>query len=89
MNEADALDLMRMALATVLMGCAPAVGAAMVVGILVALFQALTQIQEATLTFAPKIIAVFVALMISGSFVGAQVYAFSEQTYQRIANAPK
>ena len=85
----SAMRRMRMALATVLMGCAPAVGAAMVVGILVALFQALTQIQEATLTFVPKIIAVFVALMISGSFVGAQVYAFSEQTYQRIANALK
>jgi len=33
----------------------------------------------------PKIIAVFVAMMISGSFVGAQIYAFSEQVYARIA----
>jgi len=33
----------------------------------------------------PKIIAVFVALMISGSFVGAQIFAFSEQVYGRIA----
>lgn len=89
MNEADALDLMRMALATVIMGSAPAVGAAMLVGIVVALFQALTQIQEATLTFVPKIIAVFVALMIGGSFVGAQVHAFSEQTYARIASVAK
>ena len=61
MNEVDALDLMRMALATVLLASAPAVGAAMLVGVVVALFQALTQIQEATLTFVPKIIAVFVA----------------------------
>lgn len=85
MSEVDALDLMRMALMTVIIGSAPAVGAAMVVGISVALFQALTQIQEATLAFVPKIIAVFVALMISGSFVGAQIFAFSEQVYGRIA----
>ena len=85
MSEVDALDLMRMALMTVIIGSAPAVGAAMLVGISVALFQALTQIQEATLAFVPKIIAVFVALMISGSFVGAQIFAFSEQVYGRIA----
>ncbi len=85
MNEIDALDLMRMALATVILCSAPAVGSAIVVGVIVALFQALTQIQEATLTFVPKIIAVFVAMMIGGSFMGAQVYAFSEQVYSRIA----
>ncbi len=86
MNEIDALDLMRLALTTVILGSAPAVGAAMTIGILVALFQALTQIQEATLTFVPKIIAVFVALIISGSYVGGQVYRFSEHAYARIAN---
>ena len=89
MTEADALDLMRLALTTVLIASAPAVGAAMGVGITVALFQALTQIQEATLTFVPKIIAVFVALIVGGSFVGAQVYAFSENVYGRIAGPTK
>ena len=89
MNEVDALDLMRMALATVILCSAPAVGSALVIGVVVALFQALTQIQEATLTFVPKIIAVFVAMMIGASFMGAQVYAFSEQVYGRIAAPPK
>lgn len=89
MNEIDALDLMRMALATVILCSAPAVGSALVIGVVVALFQALTQIQEATLTFVPKIIAVFVAMMIGTSFMGAQVYAFSEQVYGRIAAPPK
>lgn len=87
MNEVDALDLMRLALTTVILGSAPAVGAAMAVGVVVALFQALTQVQEATLTFVPKIIAVFVAMMIGGSFVGGQVYTFSEQVYGRIAKS--
>lgn len=86
MTEVDALDLMRLALTTVILGSAPAVVAAMSVGIIIALFQALTQIQEATLTFVPKILAVFVALIVSGSFVGAQVFKFSESVYGRIAS---
>lgn len=85
MNETEALDLMRYALTTVILGSAPAVGAAMMVGVVIALFQALTQIQEATLTFVPKILAVFVAMMLSASFVGAQVFSFSETAYSRIA----
>ncbi|HMN70962.1 MAG TPA: flagellar biosynthetic protein FliQ [Rhodoblastus sp.] len=86
MSETDALDLMRLALTTIILGSAPAVAAAMTVGIAIAFFQALTQIQEATLTFVPKIIAVFLAMMISASFVGAQVYKFSENVYGRIAS---
>ena len=86
MTETDALDLMRLALTTIILGSAPAVAAAMAVGIIIALFQALTQIQEATLTFVPKILAVFVALIVSGSFVGAQVFTFSENVYGRIAS---
>lgn len=84
MNEADALELMRAAVWTVIVASGPAVGAAMIVGLTIALLQALTQVQEATLTFVPKILAVFLAMMIASSFVGAQVFAFSEQVYARI-----
>lgn len=84
MNEADALDLLRSSIWTVLVAIGPAVAAAMVVGILIALFQALTQIQEATLTFVPKIVVVLVALAFSGSLIGAQVFAFTEQVYSRV-----
>ena len=84
MNEADALELLRTALWTVIVGSAPAVIAAMVVGIAIALVQALTQIQETTLTFVPKLVVVFLVLLISGSFIGGQVFAFSEQIYARI-----
>ena len=84
MNEADALELMRSAMWTVIVASGPAVAAAMAIGVVIALFQALTQIQEATLTFVPKIVAVFLALMAASPFIGAQVFAFSEQTYARI-----
>jgi flagellar biosynthetic protein FliQ len=84
MNEADALDLLHASIWTVLVGAGPAVGAAMLVGVAIALFQALTQIQESTLTFVPKIIAVLVALALSGAFVGAQIHTFAEQVYGRV-----
>jgi len=64
MNEADALELLRAAIWTIIIGSGPAVGAAMFVGLIIALLQALTQIQESTLTFVPKIVAVFIALAI-------------------------
>ncbi|MCW2284645.1 flagellar biosynthetic protein FliQ [Rhodoblastus acidophilus] len=84
MNEADALDLLRASIWTVLVATGPAVGAAMVIGIAIALFQALTQIQEATLTFVPKIVVVLVALALSGPLIGAQVFSFTEQVYGRV-----
>lgn len=84
MNEVDALELVRAAIWTVIIGSGPAVAAAMVIGIAIALFQALTQIQEATLTFIPKIIAILVITLLTGSFVGSQIFAFTELVYGRI-----
>jgi len=84
MNEADALDLLHASIWTILVASGPAVAAAMFVGVTVALFQALTQIQESTLTFVPKIIAVLVALALSGAFAGAQIHSFAEQAYGRV-----
>jgi flagellar biosynthetic protein FliQ len=84
MNEADALDIIQEAIWTIIVASGPAVGAAMAVGIVVALTQALTQIQEMTLTFVPKIIAIFVVLGLTATFIGAQVFAFTERVYARI-----
>ena len=49
-----------------------------------ALIQALTQIQEVTLTFVPKIIVILVVVAISGSFIGAHLSTFTEMVYSRI-----
>jgi flagellar biosynthesis protein FliQ len=84
MNERDAIDLVQQAVWTIIIGAGPAVGSAMLVGIIIALVQALTQIQEMTLTFIPKIVVILVVMALSGSFVGAHLYAFTEQLYGRI-----
>jgi flagellar biosynthetic protein FliQ len=46
--------------------------------------QALTQVQEMTLTFIPKIVVMLVVVAVSGSFMGAHIYAFTELLYSRI-----
>lgn len=84
MNEADALDIVQSAIWAVLMASSPAVIAAMVVGIAIALLQALTQIQEMTLTFIPKIIAILLISLVSAPFVGSIIMSFSTSLYGRI-----
>jgi len=86
MSEVDALDLVQSAIFTVIIAAAPAVGVAMLVGIAIALLQALTQVQEMTLTFIPKIIAILVVAALSGTFMGAHIFALTEEIYARIAN---
>lgn len=84
MNDADALELVKQAIWTVIAASGPSVGAAMVVGIAVSLFQALTQIQEATLTFVPKIMAVFFATLVFAHYMGAVVFGLATFTFSRI-----
>ena len=84
MIDADAIDLVQSAILMIVIGAGPAVGAAMAVGIVIALLQALTQVQEMTLTFVPKMIAVFVAASLSASFVGGKFAVFADELYARI-----
>jgi flagellar biosynthetic protein FliQ len=84
MNEADALDIVQSAIWTVILASAPAVGAAMIVGVAIALLQALTQVQEITLTFIPKIIVILVVIALTGPFIGAEIYSFTTQVYSRV-----
>lgn len=84
MNEADALDIMRNAIWTVLVAAGPAVLAGMVVGVSIALIQALTQVQEMTLTFVPKIVAVMVVIGLSASFIGGQIALFADLVFSRV-----
>jgi len=84
MNEADALDIAQYAVWTVLVASGPAVAVAMFVGVGIAFIQALTQVQEITLTFVPKIVAILLAVAFSAPFVGAQIAGFTNVMFQRI-----
>ncbi len=84
MNEADALDIVQAAIWTVLIASGPAVLVAMTVGVGIAFVQALTQVQEMTLTFVPKIVAILITVAVSAPFVGAQINGFTNVVFQRI-----
>ena len=82
MNEGIILDVARDALMTVLIVAAPPLIIGLSVGILVSIFQTVTSIQEPTLAFVPKIVGVFVALLIFGSFMGSTLMNFVQRLLQ-------
>jgi flagellar biosynthetic protein FliQ len=85
MTPADSIDFARQAIYVLLEISAPAMLTALVVGLGIGLLQALTQIQEMTLVFVPKIIAIFLVLLISLPFAGAAMYGLMTDIAQRIA----
>ena len=54
------------------------------IGLIVSVFQAVTQIQEQTLTFVPKIIAVFMVLLITGGWIIGEIQQFTQETYTTV-----
>ncbi len=71
------------ALFLVLVCSAPPVILSLIVGFLISVFQATTQIQEQTLSFAPKVVIVFGALALLGGWIGAQLMRFTGHIYDR------
>ncbi|ABF86537.1 Flagellar biosynthesis protein FliQ [Myxococcus hansupus] len=71
------------ALFLVLVASAPPVLMSLLVGFIISLFQATTQIQEQTLTFAPKVVAVFGVLALAGPWIGSQLVRFTFHVFDR------
>ncbi len=69
MTQGEVLDLIREALYVIIINSAPMLLISLIVGLVISIFQTVTSIQEQTLTFVPKIISVFVGLMIFGSWI--------------------
>ena len=85
MNGAQVLDVARDAIWLTLQLCAPILVVGLIVGVVIGLFQALTQVQEATLIYAPKILMVFVTLLITLPLMGALMSGFMRHIAARIA----
>ena len=85
MNGVEVLDVGRDAIWLTIQLCAPVLIVGLIVGVLIGLMQALTQIQEATLIFAPKILAIFVALVLFLPLMGAMLGGFKREIAARIA----
>jgi flagellar biosynthetic protein FliQ len=85
MNGAEVLDIGRDAIWLTLQLSAPVLIVGLIVGVSIGLLQALTQIQEATLVFAPKIVAIFVSLLLFLPLMGALMGGFMRQIAARIS----
>ena len=80
-------DVTEIATQTMLVGAkcaAPILLTALLVGFMISLFQAATQIQEPTLSFVPKMIAVAIALLVTGNWVLAELVSFTDHLFESL-----
>lgn len=86
MTGAEVLDVGRDAIWLTIQLCAPVLLVGLIVGVGIGLLQALTQIQEQTLVYAPKIVAIFVSLIVFFPLMGALMSGFMQNIAARIAD---
>lgn len=86
MGDVSAIDIMSKALMVVMTASAPPLIFGLVVGIIASIFQTVTSIQEPTLAFVPKIVAVMIALVVFGSFIATVLQEFTIEVFRSIPN---
>ena len=84
MSGAEILDVARDGIWTLLKVSGPLMIVGLVVGVIIAVFQALTQIQEMTLVFIPKIIAIFLTMLVALPFMGTAMAGYMNRIAQHI-----
>lgn len=84
MNDADIAALLRDGMLVMLKLAGPPLLVALAVGLVIALVQAITQINEATLAFVPKVLAICVALVMLGPFMLATLSAYTHTLFDRL-----
>jgi len=83
-SQGEVISILSQAVTTVILCAAPLLLVAMVVGLIVSVFQATTQINEQTLAFIPKIVCVLLSLLLFGGFIFSTVGGFVTRLYQSI-----
>ena len=86
MNSADVIEIGKNGMIVLLEISLPILMVALVVGLVISLIQALTQIQEATLSFVPKIISISLALLIFIPMMGSKLMEYTEGLFDKIAS---
>jgi len=86
MDSVDVVNVVRDGIMVLMLVSAPMMLTALIVGLSVSLLQALTQIQEMTLTFVPKIIAMFVVMMLAFPYMLQSLQDFTNELFVRIEN---
>ena len=86
MNEVEVLDISREAIFTLVKVVTPVLLVALFIGLIVGILQALTQIQEMTLAFVPKILGVFVTIILLFPFMLNQMQMLTDTLFDKIIN---
>lgn len=89
MSQNFVVGIIKDALTTVIMVSAPALLISLVIGLIISIFQATTQIQEQTLTFVPKIIAVFASIILFGSWMLNMLVSLTSRIFELIPSLVK
>ena len=84
MNQLAVMEVGSEALFVILKSAGPIMFSGLIVGLIVALFQALTSVQEMTLTFVPKIIVIFLSIVVFLPFIMTTMIEFSQSLFDRI-----
>ena len=84
MTGPEVLDVARDTILTLVLVSAPLMLVGLIVGVIISLFQALTQIQEQTIVYVPKILAIFAAMLIALPFMGDQLQGHMTRIAARI-----
>ena len=84
MSENMVISVVKDALTTVILVSGPVLAISLIVGLIISIFQATTQIQEQTLTFVPKIIAVFVSIIIFGTWMLHLLMGFTQRIFDAL-----
>lgn len=86
MEVEEILEISRQSIWILIKISAPVLLAALIVGVIISLFQALTQMQEATISFVPKIIAIFIVIILTLPFMTTTLKNFTEELSERMIN---
>ncbi len=86
MSEEFVLNLARESITMALMLASPMLALSLIVGLVISIFQATTQIQEPTLTFVPKIVAVFLGILVFGRWMLNLIIQFASYLFQNMAH---
>ena len=84
-SESAVLDIARDAIYTIIITSAPLLLVSLIIGLIVSIFQTVTSIQEQTLTFVPKILGVFVTMLICGSWMLNNMSSFIERLWSKFS----
>jgi len=83
-SQGEIVGILSQAIATVILSAAPMLLTAMIIGLLISIFQATTQINEQTLAFVPKIVGVMIMLLLTAPFIFANIGGFVTNLFDRL-----